>query len=405
MILDLFELSGKNLLRRGKRSWLTVIGIVVGITAIVTLFSLSQGLEQSINQEFDSLGANVIYVFPGSGLGGFTPSPEQSGSLDNSDLETVRNSRGVSEAGPTIFQPYPGEFSGDQGTVSIIGIPTDSSQELVMRSNNFNVERGRELRQTDTFSGLAGSSLRNADTFEDEVGLRDQVRLRESDIRVVGLLEQTGNPTNDQGVVVPIETARDILEADDRIDFIVVEPQNGQEPSEVSENIEERLRQERGIQEGEEEFTVSTADDLLESFFSILGVVQTVVIGIVSIALLVGGLGIMNTMYMSVSERTKEIGIMKSIGATEKQILTIYLIESGIIGLIGGLIGTLVGLGLSEVAFYLVRNLSGIPIYPARSLSLVISALGISFVLGVLSGYLPARKAAKLEPVEAIRQE
>lgn len=405
MILDLFEISGKNLLRRGKRSWLTVIGIVIGITAIVALFSLSQGLEQSITQEFESLGANVIYVLPGSGLGGFSSSPSGEGGLDDSDLEAVRRARGVGEAGPMVFQAYPAEFSGDEETVFMIGMPTDSSQELVMRSNSFVVDDGRDLRQNDRFSGLAASSLVNGDTFDSEVGLRSQVRLDESDIRVVGLLEPSGDPTYDQGLVVPIETARDIIEEDERTDYILAEPQPGQDPGEVSESIEQELRDERGVQEGEENFTVSTADDLLESFFSILGIVQIVVFGIVSIALLVGGLGIMNTMYMSVSERTKEIGVMKALGATEKQILAIYMIESGIIGLIGGIIGTAVGLGVSEVAFYFVRNFSGIPIYPARSVTLIGGALGISFVLGAVSGFLPARKAAKLEPVEAIRKQ
>jgi putative ABC transport system permease protein len=405
MILDLFELSVKNLRRRGKRSWLTVIGIVIGITAIVALFSLSQGLEQSITQEFETLGANAIYVLPGSGLGGFTASPEGQGGLDDSDLEAVRRATGVDEAGPTIFQPYPAEFSGDRSTVYIVGIPTDSSQELIMKTNNFVVVEGRNLRQTDRFSGLAGSSLHSGNAFEDQVGLRSQLKTGDYDVRIVGLLEPTGDPTYDQGVVVPIETARDIIGEEDRTDFIVAEPQPGQEPKQVAENIEEELRNERGVQEGNEDFTVSTADDLLESFFSILGVVQTVVIGIVSIALLVGGLGIMNTMYMSVSERTKEIGVMKAIGATERQILTIYLIESGIIGLIGGFIGTAIGLGVSEAAFYLVRNFSGIPIYPARSVPLILGALGISFLLGAVSGFLPARKAAKLEPVEAIRKQ
>jgi putative ABC transport system permease protein len=143
---------------------------------------------------------------------------------------------------------------------------------------------------------------------------------------------------------------------------------------------------------------------LIESSLGILNTVQYVVLGIVSIALLVGGLGIMNTMYMSVSERTNEIGIMKAIGATRKQILSIYLVESGILGLIGGVIGTLLGLGISEVAFYYIRQTAGIPLYPNRSLMLIGGSLLASFVLGIFSGYLPARKAAKLEPVEAIRQ-
>ncbi|MFT4868271.1 MAG: putative ABC transport system permease protein [Candidatus Nanohaloarchaea archaeon] len=405
MILDLFELSGKNLLRRGKRSWLTIIGIVIGITAIVALFSLSQGLEDSITQEFEDLGANTIYILPGSGVQGlFQGGIEGSAEIGESDLETVRRSQGVGEAGPMIYAQSVGEFQGEQQRVPLIGIPTDSSQEMIMESNAMEVEEGRNLRSNDRLSALAGSNLNSGNIFDQEVGLRSQITVRDNDIRVIGIMASSGDPEYDRSLVMPIDSVRDVLGDEDRTDYILARPQSGQNPSEVADEIERNLRQERNVREGEEDFTVSTADDLLESFLSILGLVQYVVIGIVSIALFVGGLGIMNTMYMSVSERTKEIGIMKSLGATRKQILSIYLIESGALGLIGGVIGVAVGLGISEVAFYFVRQYANMPLYPNRSLGLIGGALSVSFVLGVVSGFLPARKAAKLEPVEAIRK-
>lgn len=404
MILDLAELSSKNLFRRGKRSWLTVIGIVIGITAIVTLFSLGQGLEDSVTQEFEDLGANTIYVLPGSGIEGFFGG-DIDGSLDDSDLEAVRRTPGVGEAGPMIYEGSTiGEFRGDRERVPLLGIPTDSSQEMIMRTNALEVETGRNIRDGDRFSGLASHDLAEGDVFDDEVGLRSQITIGDNDVRIVGVLEQSGDPEYDRSLVMPIDSVRDILDDEDRIDFIVAEVSSG-EPTDVAESIEEEIRQERNIQEGEEDFTVSTADDLLESFLGILSLVQYVVLGIVSIALFVGGLGIMNTMYMSVSERTKEIGIMKALGATKRQILSIYLVESAVIGFIGGLIGILLGLGISEVAFYAIRDSVGIPLRPSRSASLIGGALATSVVLGMVSGYLPARKAANLEPVEAIRQE
>lgn len=403
MFLDLAELSSKNLRRRGKRSWLTVIGILIGIAAIVSLFSISQGLEDSVNREFEDLGANVIYVLPGSGLGGLVQPGSGGGALSDSDLEAVRRVNTVNEAGPMIYAQTAGEYRGETQRVPLIGIPTDSSQEFVMRANAIEVERGRSIRSTDRFSGMAGVNLASGDVFERELGLRGQITLDDTEIRVVGLLAQSGDPEYDRSIVLGLDSVREIIEDDDRIDYIVAEPLAGQDPVETAEDIEEELRQERNVQEGEERFTVSTASDLIESSLGILDTVQYVVIGIVSIALLVGGLGVMNTMYMSVSERTKEIGIMKAVGATRKQILSIYLIESGILGLIGGVIGTLLGLGISEVAFYFIRQFAGIPLYPDRSLMLVGGSLLASFLLGVISGFLPARKAAQLEPVEAIR--
>jgi putative ABC transport system permease protein len=405
MIFDLAELSGKNLTRRGKRSWLTIIGILIGIAAIVSLFSISQGLEDSVNQEFEDLGANVIYVLPGSGIGGFFQTDIEGGiELEDSDLEAVRRVQMVDQAGPMIYAQTQGEYRGEQNRVPLIGIPTDSSQEMVMRTNSMEVDEGRNIRSTDQYSGLAGANLASGDIFERELGLRDQIDVQGTEVRVIGVMSQSGDPEYDRSIVLPIESVRDIIGEDDRIDYIVAEPISGQEPTEVAEEIEEELRQERNVNEDNQDFTVSTADDLLESSLGILNTVQYVVIGIVSIALLVGGLGIMNTMYMSVSERTKEIGIMKAVGATKKQILSIYLVESGILGLIGGVIGTLLGLGISEVAFYFIRQYAGMSLYPNRSLMLIGGALIASFFLGVFSGYLPARKAAKLEPVEAIRQ-
>lgn len=404
MFFDLVELSGKNLTRRGKRSWLTIIGILIGIAAIVSLFSISQGLEDSVNQEFEDLGANVIYVLPGSGLGGLVQPGSGDGALSDSDLEAIRRVQTVDEAGPMVYAQSTGEYRGEQQRVPLIGIPTDSSQEMVMRSNGMEVDKGRNIRATDQFSGLAGAKLASGDIFERELGLRAQINVEETTVRVIGTMVQSGDPDYDRSIVLPIDSVRDIIGEEDRIDYIVSEPLSGQNPTDVAEEIEEELRQERNIQEGEERFTVSTADDLLESSLGILDTVQYVVLGIVSIALLVGGLGIMNTMYMSVSERTKEIGIMKAIGATKKQILSIYLIESGILGLIGGVIGTLLGLVISEVAFYFIRQYAGMSLYPNRSLMLVGGSLIASFLLGVFAGYLPARRAAKLEPVEAIRK-
>lgn len=407
MILDLAELSGKNLFRRGKRSWLTIIGIVIGITAIVTLFSLGQGLEDSVTQQFEDLGANVIYVLPGSGIGGLIGAgPDRAGEgLGDDDLSTVRKSRGIEVAGPVIYAQTNGEFQGEQQRVPLIGIPTDSSQQLVMSASNLEVESGRNIRSIDQFSGLAGYNLNQGNVYENSVDLRSQITINENKIRVVGILAESGDPEFDRSLVLPIESVRTILDEEDRIDYILAEPSSGISPEEASENIEESLRKERNTQEGEEDFTVSTADDILESFLGILEVVQYVILGIVSIALFVGGLGIMNTMYMSVSERTKEIGIMKAMGATKKQILTVYLVESGVLGLIGGTIGIGIGLGLTEISFYILREVVGTPLYPSFSLTLIGGTLVLSFFLGVFSGYLPARKAANLEPVEAIRKK
>lgn len=404
MYLDLAKLSGRNLFRRGKRSWLTIIGIIIGITAIVALFSLGQGLEDSVTQEFQDLGANTIYVLPGSGLGGLFGGGGQS--LEEGDLEAVRRVQEVDIAGPLINARSDANFRGERQGLLVLGVPTDESQEMIMRTNSLVVDTGRNIRSNDVRSALAGSSLGEGEVFDGEVRLRSQIEVFDEDVRVIGSLEETGDPAYDGGLVMPIESVRELIDDSDRIDFIIAEVQSGQEPEKAAEEIEKEIRNERNIQEGEENFTVSTAEDLLNSLVGILNLVQYIVIGIVSIALFVGGLGIMNTMYMSVSERTKEIGIMKAIGATKKQILVIYLSESAVLGFIGGVVGVILGLGISEIAFYFIgQSTGGMVLEPTRSPELIAASLTVSVLLGMVSGFLPARKAANLEPVEAIRQE
>jgi len=404
MIYDLAKLSGRNLFRRGKRSWLTVIGIIIGITAIVSLFSLGQGLEQSVTGEFQELGANSIYIIPGSGLGGFFGGGTDA-ELSQDDLEAVKRAQGVDVAGPLVNAGVQAEFDGETQVITLLGIPTDESKEMIKRVNSIEIASGSEIRDTDRRSGLAGSRLVEGDVFDEEIRRNSQIKLENIDIRIKGLLEETGDPVYDSSVVMNNDAVREIIDDEERIDFIIAEVQSGQSPENVAQSIEDELRDERNNPQGETDFSVSTADDLLNSLTGLLDLVQYVVIGITSIALFVGGLGIMNTMYMSVSERTNEIGIMKALGATKRQILTVYLAESAILGLVGGIIGIILGIGVSRTAFLFLREASGLPLEVSVSPQIIVLSLVSAVLLGVLSGYLPARKAANLEPVEAIRQE
>ncbi len=309
-------------------------------------------------------------------------------------------------AGPVVSGSINVEYRDDTASLTVIGIPTGESQEFVQESQNVEPASGRGLRSTNSFEALAGATLLDTgQVFQEPVQQNRAVTLEDTDFRVIGRMEQQGSPRIDEGLAVPLEGLREVIDDDDRIDNIVAEAAEGSDPEEVAENIETEVRNERNLREGEEDFTVSTSQDLLNSLLSILSIVQYVVIGIISIALFVGGLGIMNTMYMSVSERTKEIGIMKALGATKRQILAIFLIESGMIGIVGGVIGVVLGIGIGQLGLFLVRQTVGIPVQASYSVPTIAGALGVSFLLGVFSGFFPARNASRLEPVEAIRQQ
>jgi putative ABC transport system permease protein len=284
----------------------------------------------------------------------------------------------------------------------VIGLP-DEHADLVQESWSIEIETGRELRSTDRSNVVVGSRVASR-IFED-AGLRSKITVAGQDFRVVGVMRPTGDVVIDRSILMSMGPARDVVGDQESYDRMFAQIQDGFEPEDVKENVERELRQERNLKEGEEDFTVSTPQDLIASFENILNIVRAVVIGIASISLLVGGVGIMNTMYTSVTERTREIGAMKAIGATNRQIMLLFLLESGLIGLIGGLIGVTLGIGLSYVASSFVSQAVQLDIQPFIGAEMVLGALLFACLVRTISGVLPERTAAKLQPADALRYE
>lgn len=395
-------LTVRNIFAQKKRSFLTVIGIVIGITAVVAFISLGQGLEGAISQELETLGADKVYVFPGRDLIGAVAQMEST--LTDRDLDVIQRAQGVEEAGGMFYDYVSVTFRGEQQTVIVVGMPTDETQTMVSEANAMMIAEGRDLRSTDRNNVLIGDRMAD-NVFDRPVRLRNQLGIRGETMRVVGVLERTGDPEYDRGVIMPRDRMRELVNREEELTWVVAQVAAGFEPENVAADIEEELRQDKNLREGEEDFTVATANDVQELFGSILGVVQVIVLGIASISLLVGGVGIMNTMYTSVRERTREIGVMKAVGAQNRQVLMIFLIESGLIGIIGGAVGLILGYGISIAIARLVTEYAALPLAVTVSPALAGSVLLFSFVIGTVSGVLPARNAARLNPVDALRYE
>jgi len=403
MFKDYFKIPWKEIRRRQLRSWLTLIGVFIGIAAIVSLITLGQGLENAITKQFDSLGKDKLFIFPKGGFYGMGSSQL----LNEGDLDLIKKNSGVKVA-TGLAQSYARfEFNDQINYGFISGISTDPEERaLVWDAQTYGLKEGRLLREGDKFKVLLGNDYTLTNLFEKRVELGDKIILQNKEFKVVGFLEKIGSPPDDQAAIIPLDAYTEVFASGDELNFIIAQSAIGEDPFDIAEDIEKELRQDHDVDEGKEDFEIQTPEQFAESFAVILDIVQIVLIGIAGISLLVGGIGIMNTMYTSVLQRTKEIGVMKALGARNNQILYLFIIESGFYGLGGGIIGAAIGIGLAKLTEFAFVQIVG-PAFLLIDINwlFVAGVLFFSFVIGCLSGIAPARRASKLNPVDSLRYE
>jgi len=399
---DYFSLAFNNLKRRKLRSWLTMIGIFIGIAAVVALISLGQGLQTAIEDEFEQLGKDKIMIMPGvfASPGSITT---ESLMLTDDDLETIKDVRGVEDAAGYVTKFGQVEYKNEKNIVHIGGIGPEDT-EFWHGMDFFKMEDGREFEEGEKFKAVVGYSNVYCDMWDRPAKIGSTIKVEGHEFKIVGVMEKSGDSNDDMAVYIPKETLRKILDVPKEESIIMAKVAEGFNPEEVAEDIERKLMRARG-QEDEDIFNVQTSEQLLESFSNIFGIVQAVLVGIAAISLLVGGIGIMNTMYTSVIERTKEIGTMKAIGAKNSDILLVFLFESGLLGLVGGTIGILMGIGLGKGTEYVAKMFLGTNLLQAVfPWYLIVGALAFSFFIGMSSGILPAMQASRLKPADALRR-
>jgi putative ABC transport system permease protein len=403
---DHFSLAFNNLRRRKLRSWLTMIGIFIGIAAVVALISLGQGLQNAIEEQFEQLGSDKITVM---GKAGFIVSPIaselSSKPLTKKDIAIIEKIQGVEIVSGFLMKSLEIEFKKEKKDIIISGIETDDYQKMF--KGTYEIYSGKDLKSKDKSKVIIGYNTANKD-FNKKIIVGNKIMIAGKDFEVVGIMEKIGSPPDDSSIIMNINSLRELTNEPEIISMIFAKVKKGFEVDQVAENIEKDLKKYRNekLKEDPKTFSVSTSEQLLETFGNILGVVQAVLVGIAGISLLVGGIGIMNTMYTAVIERTKEIGTMKAIGAKNSDILFIFLFESGLLGVVGGGIGILIGISLSKSAEYISKITFGTDLLQAdTTMTLIGGALVFSFLIGTLSGVLPAMQAAKLKPADALRYE
>lgn len=402
---DILKLSFDSLIHRKIRSWLTIVGIVIGVAAIVVLISLAQGVRESIESELSAFGADTIAVIPGyfRALGEIRSGFQQStiGNLTENDVRIIKTISGVVYVDGIISEEGDVSFGGQTASVDVNGVDANI-WKLMM---NIDLESGRYFDSGDTYVAVLGNRIAN-DLFEDTITLNRQIKINGKTFRVIGILKEAGAfGTFDSMIFIPKETAKIVLESNKLVE-IAIKISEQADSQIISEQIERRLLFSHHLTKENQDFTVISSETVQETVNRISATMTFFLGSIAAISLLVGGIGIANTMFMSVMERTREIGILKALGATNSVVIKMFLIESALIGFIGGLIGIALGIfGSFLVAQVGISSPTGFSITTAITPELLIFALAFSVFVGVTSGIFPARKAARLQPVEALRYE
>ncbi|MBI5388819.1 ABC transporter permease [Candidatus Woesearchaeota archaeon] len=403
MIKDYLLLAFRNLSRRRLRSWLTMIGVFIGIAAVVSLISLGEGLRNAVMSQFSVLGPDMITVQAG-GVQFGPPGTGVTKPLDKDLVPRLNNIPGVHFAIGRLLKSGKISFN-DRTEAAIAGsLPDGEYRKEIERIASLKAEQGRLLEDGDRFKVVVGHNYQKEDTFGRPTRVGDRIVFNGYEFEVVGVAAKVGSFFLDGALFINEDVLREVFDTKDEVSAIAVKVESGQNMQLVKENIEKIMRKERNVKEGEEDFRVELAAETLKTLDSTLFAVQLFVYIIAAISLLVGGIGITNTMFTSVLERTKEIGILKAIGARNGDIFTLFFIESGMLGLVGGIIGVTLGMTLAKgFAFVGAQQLSTDLIQANISIVLVFGSLAFSFIIGCVAGLIPALRASRLPPVECLR--
>ncbi|MFH1575809.1 MAG: ABC transporter permease [Candidatus Nealsonbacteria bacterium] len=402
---EYFNIALRNIRTRLLRSWLTILGIIIGVFLIISLLSLSEGLKSTINQQLQSMGGEMIMVMPGSDEDIFTSMMFGGAKLQKEDVEAIKKAPGVDAVLGFSYTGSIARYKDESKQIAIAGYdPWKEGLDILSIFQGWSLSEGRWPSKSNQI--LIGSRVA-AKIFSRKIKAGEEITIKGKKFEVAGILNSLGSQQDDSMVYMDMKVYQDLTgEKRGTASYVMAKLQEGADENMVAIEIENSLEKtrKRRSDTDEADFSVITSEKMGEMTNTILGIIQIVIVSFASIAIIVGGIGITNSMFTSVRERTREIGIMKAIGATNAAILSIFLIEAGIIGILGGVGGMFLGGVLAiGINYYSYLNPS---FYFTAAITpwMVIFALVFSFSIGCLAGFFPARQAAKLKPVEALRR-
>ena len=403
MYKESFLMAWASLVANKLRSLLTMLGIIIGVAAVIALVSIGNGVKQDIEDSISSLGSNLLVVLPGAPrTPGARPSQGSMKSLKISDYEYIAKLEGVKAASPMTNGSYVVIYQNKNWTTSVAGV-NSNFQDV----NNWTMTSGRffsdkNVQNRERVAVVGQTVVKNLFADEDPVG--KEIRVKNIPFRVIGVLKSKGNGTmgNDQDdtVLIPYTTSMERVEGIDYLRRVYVVAKDDEGIDRLQADIENLLRVRHNIKDTNlDDFNIQNMKSIMETVAQTTGTFTLFLGAVAAISLVVGGIGIMNIMLVSVTERTREIGVRKALGATYSVIVTQFLIEAVVISLMGGFIGIAFGIGASKV-IGMVSGMSTIVSVPT-----IIMSFAFSMAIGLIFGIYPARKAAKLNPIDALHYE
>ncbi len=411
MLYSVFLLALRSVRRNLLRSFLTILGIVIGVSAVITMVTLGNGATQSIRNQIAGLGSNLLLVMPGQRLAGggggggggvpqFTPA----------DAEAIASQiGGVAAVAPQARAAATVVANGRNWATSVTG-----STNAWFQTGNWKLAQGRSFEPDEQAAGAAvcviGETVRR-ELFGGQVqagssappGLGQALRIKQFSCTVIGILAakgQSGMGDQDDAVVVPLQTLQRRVTGNRRVNTISVAMADNADSAPLKASLRKLLRERRKLAEADDDnFSIFDTQQLAETLSGTMAVMTTLLGAVAAVSLLVGGIGIMNIMLVSVTERTREIGLRLAVGALEREVLMQFLIESVVLSALGGV----VGIAIATVASWGLAQVMDVPYAFDPAINLL--SLLFSAAIGVLFGFFPARRAARMDPIEALRHE
>jgi putative ABC transport system permease protein len=400
MVWNTLLLSMRAIRRNLLRSFLTILGIVIGVAAVITMVTLGNGATKSVSDQISNMGSNMLIVIPGQRFG---PGSGDAPKFKGADVEAVRNQiTNAERVAPVVSKGVTAVYQANNWATVITGTNDD-----YFPAAKWEVAAGRTFSEAEERSGKAvcviGETVRDK-LFSRQNPVGSEIRLKQFSCEVIGLLKAKGQSSfgsdQDDTVVMPLRTVQRRLSGNQDINRMIVSVRDGASIDAVKNQLTLLMRERRNISENEEDdFRVMDTRQIAETLTSTTKILTMLLGAVAAVSLLVGGIGIMNIMLVSVTERTREIGIRLAIGALEWEVLLQFLIEAVTLSSLGGLIGVALATG----ATIFLADLIGVPYL--FGLGINVMAFAFSAAIGVIFGFFPARRAARLNPIDALRHE